>query len=168
MQVAFADPTLWPRDPLSNGISFSHALASPVYELGRFIFIDSITSLTYGTPPLVEYDTSHPVTRTHNEYPREWIHGCPPEFLISIAKINQWRAQHPNGYSDEDCPWKELEDDIRAWRPLWYFGPDSESSRVVMRFSVQESWRHALLIYLYMVSASKFFLRLNIETQGCA
>ncbi|QRV96640.1 Fungal Zn(2)-Cys(6) binuclear cluster domain [Ceratobasidium sp. AG-Ba] len=84
MQVAFADPTLWPYDPSSSGISLAHALASPQFELGRFILTDTIISLTFGTQALVEYDLSHPLIQTNGEHPMEWLHGCPAQFMFSI------------------------------------------------------------------------------------
>ncbi|QRV82475.1 Fungal specific transcription factor domain [Ceratobasidium sp. AG-Ba] len=147
MQVAFADPTLWPRDSTCNGISLAHAFGSTRRELGRFIFIELITSLVFGTPPLVEYDTSHPAVQTDEKHSIEGVHGCPAEFALSIAAINQWRAQHPKSYP-EGLPWKEIEDRICEWRPA--SGSDSESRRLVTRFAAQEGWRHAVLIYLYM------------------
>ncbi|QRW11216.1 Fungal specific transcription factor domain [Ceratobasidium sp. AG-Ba] len=150
MHIAFADPMLWPRDPSSSGISLAHALASGRYEIGRFIYEDTIWSLMFGVPQLVEYDTSHPPIAVPGAYPTEWVHGCPVRFAFAIIKINQWRAKHPNGGSQEGSAWKEIEEDILSWRPSCDYGPDSESGRLVMRFGIQEAWRHALLIYLYM------------------
>ncbi|QRV96316.1 Fungal specific transcription factor domain [Ceratobasidium sp. AG-Ba] len=150
MQVAFADPTVWPRDPSSQGISLAHALVSPNYELGRFIFVDMTTSLTFGIPPLVEYDTSHPMIQSTEMHPMNWVHGCPVEFGYSLMKINQWRAQHPNGCAGQDPPWREIEADAWAWRPRCNYGPEAESEKNIVRLAVQEGWRHALLIYLYM------------------
>ncbi|QRV82636.1 Fungal specific transcription factor domain [Ceratobasidium sp. AG-Ba] len=150
MQVAFADPTLWPDDPSSSGISLAHALASPQFELGRFILTDTIISLTFGTPPLIEYDVSHPLVQTNGEHPMEWLHGCPAQFMFSIVRINRWRAQYPNKCTERDAPWKEISDDTWAWHSSCAYKPSSESSRIITRFAAQEGWRHALLIYLYM------------------
>ncbi|KAG8701398.1 hypothetical protein FRC08_004101 [Ceratobasidium sp. 394] len=149
MHIAFADPTLWPRDPSSNGISLAHILVCSQYELGRFVFIDATMSLTFGLPPLIEYDTSHPVIPTPEVHPMEWIHGCPPAFAYSIIKINSWRAQNPGGCAEPDT-WREMEAATWAWRPTCDYGPDSESWRTVARFATQEGWRHAVLIYLYL------------------
>ncbi|KAG8705259.1 hypothetical protein FRC09_003073, partial [Ceratobasidium sp. 395] len=150
MQVACADPTLWPRDPSSNGISLAHALLPPRREICRFIFMDSISSFTFGVPPLVEYDTSHPMIETQNIRPTEWIHGCPSRFMFLVVKINQWRAQHPGNYQDGNSPWKEIEEDAWAYRPSYDHDPSSDSGRHVLRVTVQEGWRHTVLIYLYM------------------
>ncbi|KAG8796484.1 hypothetical protein FRC12_021117 [Ceratobasidium sp. 428] len=149
MQVAYADPTLWPRDPSSNGVSLAHALTSPQHELVRFIFADLFMSLIYGTPPLVEYDTSHPISRVEHNHLADWDIGCYLDMFFLIMKINQWRTRRSGGYVNDTMLWKEIEKDILAWRPC-EFAPDSESSRVVMRSAIQEGWRHAALIYLYM------------------
>ncbi|KAG9079481.1 hypothetical protein FS749_008490 [Ceratobasidium sp. UAMH 11750] len=149
MQVASADPMLWPRDPTSNGVSLAHALTSPQHELVRFVFADLFMSLIYGTPPLVEYDTSHPISRTDHNHPVGWDIGCYLEPLFSMMKISQWRARHSGGHVSEEIPWREIEKDTLAWRPC-EFGPDSESSRAIIKFAIQEGWRHATLIYLYM------------------
>ncbi|KAG8796108.1 hypothetical protein FRC12_004860 [Ceratobasidium sp. 428] len=172
MQVASADPTLWPRDPSSNGISLAHALACGQYEIGRFIFVDMITSLMSGLPPLVEYDTSHPVIHTHGGYPMEHIHGCPTQFAFSIVRINQWRARHPHGGSEENADWRAIEKEVWEWCPSCENGADSESLRLVMRLALQEAWRHALLIYLYMVISAIYSLfdhiRLTTAPRECA
>ncbi|QRV96318.1 Fungal specific transcription factor domain [Ceratobasidium sp. AG-Ba] len=150
MQVACADPTVWPRDPGSSGISLAHALVSPRYVLGRFIFVDVLTSLTFGVPPVVEYDTSHPIIPTIQAHPIEWVNGCPFEFVFSIARINQWRARRPDQRVGHDRILKEIEADTWAWQPRCDYGPETESWKVVMRHAVQEGWRHGVLIYLYM------------------
>ncbi|QRV96386.1 Fungal specific transcription factor domain [Ceratobasidium sp. AG-Ba] len=127
MQIAGADPTLWPRDPTSNGISLAHALLPPRHEIGRFIFMDNIFSLSFGLPPLVEYDTSHPVIQSASSYPTEWVHGCPTRFMFSIIEEDTW-----------------------AWRPTGVSSSSSNSQGSIAQVAVHEGWRHALLIYLYM------------------
>ncbi|KAG9123768.1 hypothetical protein FRC07_014013 [Ceratobasidium sp. 392] len=109
-----------------------------------------VSSLTFGLPPLVEYDTSHPVIRTRRVHAMEWIHGCPVEFAFSIIKINAWRAQNLNGTVAPNELWKEIEAAAWAWQPRGDYGPDCESSKLVARLATQEGWRHTVLIYLYM------------------
>ncbi|KAG8692645.1 hypothetical protein FRC08_009624 [Ceratobasidium sp. 394] len=134
MQIAFADPSLWPRDPASSGVSLAHVLVSYQYELGRFVYADAISSLTFGTPPLVEYDTTHPAIRACHARPMEWVHGCPVEFVFSIVKINVWRAQ--SGWKESDMIWKEIETRILAWRSKCDYGPERDSCKTVARFAI--------------------------------
>ncbi|KAG9089947.1 hypothetical protein FRC06_001285 [Ceratobasidium sp. 370] len=132
MHVASADPSLWPRHPSSSGISLAHVLISHQYELTRFVFVETIMSLSFGIPPLVEYDTSHPVIQTPEVHPTEWVHGCPTAFAYSIIKINTWRAQNPGGRAEPDT-WQEIEAATWAWRSKCDYGPDPESWRIVAR-----------------------------------
>ncbi|QRV96385.1 Fungal specific transcription factor domain [Ceratobasidium sp. AG-Ba] len=149
MQIAATDPVLWSHHS-PNGISLAHALVSPTFDLGRFICMDIVASLVFGTPPLIEYDTTHPMIDSSVKHTMEWSYGCPPEFTFLIVKINQWRARRLDSCHEGPPPWKEMDHLIWAWRSRCDYGPDPESGRLVMRFSVQEGWRHALLIYLYM------------------
>ncbi|KAG8719349.1 hypothetical protein FRC09_011237 [Ceratobasidium sp. 395] len=146
MQIALADPILWPQSPTSNGISLAHALLSR-HEITRYIFMDNISSLTFGVPLLIEYDASHSLIETGDTHP---IHACPNKFIFSMTKINQWRVRRLNGCSEQDPLWKEIEKDTWGWRPICTYDPDSESRAHIVRVAAQEAWRHALLIYLYM------------------
>ncbi|KAG8701912.1 hypothetical protein FRC08_003820 [Ceratobasidium sp. 394] len=150
MQIAFADPTLWPRQPTSNGISLAHTLASPQLELGRYVFMEAVSSLMFGTPPLVEYDTSHPLIQTQEALVLEWVHGCATEFVMAIVKINIWRARDSNYVSGSDSGWRDIEESVWAWCPKGGHEPNGDSQKLVAKLAVQEAWRHAVLIYLYM------------------
>ncbi|KAG9079682.1 hypothetical protein FS749_008315 [Ceratobasidium sp. UAMH 11750] len=163
MQIACADPSLWPRAPTSSGVSLAHALVSDQYELGRFIFIDAISGLTFGTPPLIEYDTSHPAIRPHQSHPLEWVHGCPAEFTFSIVQINTWRARNLHRWAEPGVVWKEIEAATWTWRSRCDYGPERDSWKVVARFATQECWRHAVLIYLYLVCATHLLLSLTVK-----
>ncbi|KAF8606106.1 hypothetical protein BDV93DRAFT_520963 [Ceratobasidium sp. AG-I] len=150
VKVAFADPSLWPRQPGCSGISLVHAFTSDNYDLGRFVFMDTISTLCFGVPPLVEYDTSAPVSEIGPSYTQriESKHGCAANFIIGILKISIWRAQ--NDKSPVKHRWEEIEADIRGWVP----GPDNsisgDSWKTVARLAILEGWRHTGLIYLYM------------------
>ncbi|KAG8793567.1 hypothetical protein FRC12_002362 [Ceratobasidium sp. 428] len=93
MQIAFADPTLWPRQASANGISLAHTLASPQLELGRYVFMEAVSGFMFGIPPLVEYETSYPPIRTQETHMLEWVHGRVLDFVIGVVKMNVWRAR---------------------------------------------------------------------------
>ncbi|KAG8743394.1 hypothetical protein FRC10_012120 [Ceratobasidium sp. 414] len=150
MQIAFADPTLWPRQATSNGISLAHTLISPQIELGRYAFMEAISGLMFGMPPLVEYDTSHPLTRTRESHPLEWVNGCAVDFVMAIVKINIWRARDMECMVEPDSGWREVEASVWAWCPRHDHEPNNDSQKLVANLAVQEAWRHAVLIYLYM------------------
>ncbi|KAG9084414.1 hypothetical protein FRC07_013647, partial [Ceratobasidium sp. 392] len=150
MRLAFADPTLWPRDPTSNGISLAHTLNSPQLELGRYVFTEAVSGLMFGVPPLVEYDTSHPPIRTQEAHLLERVHGCALGFVMAIVKINVWRAQSIDAIVGSEPPWREIEAGVLDWRPRHDPQPDGDSRKRIAKLTVQEAWRQAVLIYLYM------------------
>ncbi|CAE6436319.1 unnamed protein product [Rhizoctonia solani] len=144
LQTVYSDRTLWATDHPPTAVSMAHVLSSPRCELGTFIVMDTLYSMAYSLPQLVEYDTS--VTSLPDElYGYSWAHGCPTEFQIALAEINARR----DGTGTRD--WRVIEHSLLTWqsRPSpreaeW------ESWMVVAWLAVQESWRHALLAYLYM------------------
>lgn len=151
MKLACADPTLWPRRIDSAGVSLAHTIAAKPFELCRFVFMDALSSLLLGVPPLVEYDTSSPTFETDPTHPLEWVHGCPAALIVAIVKINIWRSQgHSNLNADKA---KEIETDIQGWYPKCDYGKLDNSWQLVARLAIQEGWRHAALIYLHMVSS---------------
>ncbi|QRW11317.1 Fungal specific transcription factor domain [Ceratobasidium sp. AG-Ba] len=46
--------------------------------------------------------------------------------------------------------WRSIEQELHEWKPFTRTALEEESWRGVVRLAVQESWRHTLLIYLYM------------------
>ncbi|QRV82472.1 Fungal Zn(2)-Cys(6) binuclear cluster domain [Ceratobasidium sp. AG-Ba] len=151
-RIAFLDPSLRPSYPCPNGISLTSALASPWIEVGRFVMTDIISSLVFGIPPLIKYDTRDSLVAGRSEYGyhMEWLYGCPARFAFSIEQTNRWRADRPSGHP----PWREIADDTWAWQARCDHGPELESAGLVGRLAVQEGWRHAVLIYLYMSSST--------------
>ncbi|KAG9096444.1 hypothetical protein FS749_008470 [Ceratobasidium sp. UAMH 11750] len=150
MQIAFADPTLRPHQPTSNGISRAHTLASLQLELGRYVFMEAISSLMFGTSPLVEYNTSHHLIQTQEALVLEWVHGCATEFVMAIVKINIWRTWDSSCVSGSDSGWKDIQESVWAWCPKGGHEPNGDLQKLVAKLAMQEAWRHAVLIYLYM------------------
>jgi hypothetical protein len=154
MQAAYADSTLWPKQGGISGVSLQGALELPRVELAKFAVVDVIMSMLFGFTHLIPWNT---VLLTDMPQARftEWVPGCPPEFIIAFAKVNIWRTQ--NTYPCNMDQWRQIEADINAWRPCYAMDYPSESLKVVTRLAVQEAFRHAALIYLYMVRDSSCF-----------
>jgi hypothetical protein len=148
LQIVFAESALWPSLHNYTTISLTHILASTRYELGHFVMLDSLCSLTYGLPQVIEYDTSVPPSKV-DIHPVEWVHGCPTEFQIALFEINTLFHQSQDKAKPD---WRPIEYRIKSWQPAARTSPEDESWKTVARLAVQESWRHTMLIYLYMVS----------------
>ncbi|KAG9081496.1 hypothetical protein FRC06_005534, partial [Ceratobasidium sp. 370] len=153
LQIAFSDPSLWPHHKLPSHIpakiSVAHLLATRCYELGYFVILDAMCAMVYGLPQTVDYDTSTPVFKT-SIYPVEWLHGCPPELLIAFVEINQRFAERHTSGPVQD--WRGIERRLREWEASMRTEPGEDSCKAVARLAVQESWRQALLAYMYMAA----------------
>ncbi|CAE6460530.1 hypothetical protein ACGC1H_005974 [Rhizoctonia solani] len=144
LQVVFSDPTLWPRDCNPTYIPLSSILCAEPHELAYFALIDCSCAMAFGLPQQLEYDTT--VSSKLNRFSfHQWANGCPTEFQLVLADINACRDQSSNARS-----WTDIEGWLLAWqsRPAQY--EFTESWMTVAWYAVQESWRLALLAYLYM------------------
>ncbi|CAE7212348.1 unnamed protein product [Rhizoctonia solani] len=144
LQVVFSDPTLWPRDCDPTYIPLSNILCSDAYELSYFALMDCTCAMALGLPQQLEYDTTiHPQP---NKSPfHQWANGCPTEFQLVLAEINACRDKSPNARD-----WRDIESWLLAWQSRADTHVFTESWMAVAWYAVQESWRLALLAYLYM------------------
>ncbi|KAG9118519.1 hypothetical protein FRC07_006928 [Ceratobasidium sp. 392] len=151
LQIVCSEPSLWPFRAVPTHppakISVAHVLATTCYELGHWIIMDTVCAMIYGLPQTVRYDTSTPAFK-HCIYPVEWLHGCPPELLILFVEINQRFAER-FVLGPAQC-WFDVEQRLKQWEAPVKTEPGQDSCKAVARLAVQESWRHALLVYLYM------------------
>ncbi|KAG8740449.1 hypothetical protein FRC10_004314 [Ceratobasidium sp. 414] len=109
--------------------------------------MDTMCAMVYGLPLTVDYDTSTPAFKT-SLYPIEWLHGCPPELLIAFVEINQRFAERYISGPAQD--WRGIERRLREWEAPMRTEPGEDSCKAVARLAVRESWRQALLAYMYM------------------
>ncbi|CAE6452656.1 unnamed protein product [Rhizoctonia solani] len=120
-------------------VSLPRALLTSRYEIKRFVFYDMMCALVLGVMPLAEYDPGEPLVVMYPPLPTEVFHGIPIEWILIIGHI--WART-----SD----WRNLETQILSWGPrisdIW----SEESIELVFRIAIQESWRHAILVYIYM------------------
>ncbi|CUA73184.1 hypothetical protein RSOLAG22IIIB_05185 [Rhizoctonia solani] len=144
LQLVFADPTLWPQDCDPTYIPLSSILGSQAPELAYFALIDCSCAMAFGLPQQLEYDTTvHP--QSSNSSFHQWANGCPTEFQIVLADVNACRDKSPKARD-----WRDIEGYLLAWQSRANEHVFTESWMTVAWYAVQESWRLALLAYLYM------------------
>ncbi|KAG9088556.1 hypothetical protein FRC07_012516, partial [Ceratobasidium sp. 392] len=147
LQIVFSDPAFWPNVYYdSTRVSLAHVLGSTRYEITHFALLDMMCSMAYGLPQVIEYDTSGPPLEA-NFHPIEWVHGCPVELQMIIVKINSLCNWNRIGPAPS---WQSVEQELLSWAPLVSKLQEEDSWKPIARLAVRESWRHALLIYLYM------------------
>ncbi|QRV82608.1 cytochrome P450 family protein [Ceratobasidium sp. AG-Ba] len=148
LQIVFMDFTLWLNYADISSLSLAHVLNSTNYELGRFVLLDALYSMAYGLPQVIEYDTSVPPFVSDIQ-PVEWVHGCPVELIMALVDINKhFNARICYGPHPD---WQPVEHRIKSWRSPVHT-PNHEAWKTVAKAAVHESWRHSLLIYLYMAA----------------
>lgn len=152
LALVSTDSSLWTERQGLLLISVARALDSPRYEIRRFVFYDIMIAFALGTPPLIQYDTSDFPVIPAVVGPLEWVHGIPIELTVNVVQVNAWRASNPGIPNVND--WTDLELRALAWIPRAMELAGDDSYEVVTRLSVQETWRQAILIYVYMVSLS--------------
>lgn len=146
LRVVFSDSSLWPDGYDHTSIPLARVLASPRCELGYFVFMDSLYSMAYGLPQLVEYNTTIP-WRPGDPHGYGWSYGLPAELQITLVDINACRDNSPHTRD-----WREIEQSLVMWQAQINVQHEEwESWMAVAWLAVQESWRHTLLAYLYMV-----------------
>ncbi|CAE6436383.1 unnamed protein product [Rhizoctonia solani] len=144
LQVIFSNPELWTSGTNFASVSLSRVLASEAYQLALFVLMDCTCAMAFGLPHQVEYDTTI--------YPRldlspsiQWTYGSPIEFQAVLADINNCRDRFPTARD-----WRDIEQRLLTWQSRPGEHMFTESWMTIAWYAVQESWRLALLVYLYM------------------
>ncbi|CUA73188.1 hypothetical protein RSOLAG22IIIB_05190 [Rhizoctonia solani] len=145
LQTVFSDPELWANSRDPTMIPLGPIIVSIHHSLAYFTLTDSLSAMAFGLPSQVDYDTTG-YTTTGTPAPFEWTHSSPAEFQIMLADINACRDKRPGARTRED-----LERQLLAWQAQpSYYDESWETWMISAWFAVQESWRLALLMYLYM------------------
>ncbi|KAG8768881.1 hypothetical protein FRC12_005297 [Ceratobasidium sp. 428] len=143
--VAHSYPTIWTP---SGTISLPHAIKMPNSEIANFIWMDNLAALMLGTATFLCYDAAPAQTVPGNDE-LEWVFGCPGAFVIILGRINALRSSillRQNSIPSDMS--SNLAAEIREWSST--IEQSTESCTAITRLVIQECWRHALLIYLYM------------------
>ncbi|KAJ1305333.1 hypothetical protein OPQ81_000349 [Rhizoctonia solani] len=135
LQVAYSEPKFWPDGCNLTYIPLWNILGSESHELA---FFPSLIALTQWLPGFLnKSSTTRPSTRS--------LSSPPEDLVLVLADINACRDKSPAARD-----WKEIENFLITWqsRPT-----EVEFTKPWMKmawYAVQESWRFALLAYLYM------------------
>ncbi|KAG8744448.1 hypothetical protein FRC10_010118 [Ceratobasidium sp. 414] len=160
LQVVFSDPTLLPNSHDSMSVSLAHVLSSYRHELPHFAILDIMCSMAYALPQVINYDTSI-TPREDGVHPIELVYGCPLELQTTLVDINTLRAWEQVGPIPD---WQGVERKLRQWQPTIRAAAGEESWKMVAQLAVQETWRHTLLVYLYMAVCGAASNEVRVES----
>jgi hypothetical protein len=147
LRLAALIPQVWS----DNGtVSISKVVQVRQYEMKNFILQDTISALALGIPSVILYDVSGSWAEEAPNSALEWVYGFPAGIVLLLAKINSWRASRFVEDTDPShSEWQLIEEQLHNWS--WDLDPTNQASDYIPRTAVQECWRQAALIYLYMV-----------------
>ncbi|CAE6477234.1 unnamed protein product [Rhizoctonia solani] len=146
MQLAALNPKIW-VDDLS--ISVPEVFRSSQHDVIQFVVHDTLTALTLGIPPQLQYDTTSVWVDKATGHYMECIYGFPVGVLILLAEINARRTSRMIGKAAQNqCDCRSIDDRLKSWSPI--VDHTNEPSNDIARLAVQEAWRQATLIYLYL------------------
>ncbi|CAE6453696.1 unnamed protein product [Rhizoctonia solani] len=144
LQVVYSDPTLWSKGCNPTYVPLSNILSSEVTELAFFALMDCTCAMAFGVPQQIEYDTTIHSHLTGSPS-HQWAHSTPAYFQLLFADINACRDKSPAARD-----WREIEQQLLRWQSRPGEHTFTESWMMVAWYAVQESWRLALLTYLYI------------------
>ncbi|KAG8793988.1 hypothetical protein FRC12_000952 [Ceratobasidium sp. 428] len=137
--------------PPDTPVNLPAILVHPEFSLRHFPAIDILFSLGLCQPTVLRYDVSYTpefcagVTDIDN-VGLQWMHGIPDQFIMLLARMHMLRVDYAPNVDPQTIG--EIEAEIKNFRPV--LGVSTDPFLTVARLGVQESWRQALYVYLYM------------------
>ncbi|CAE6506468.1 unnamed protein product [Rhizoctonia solani] len=139
-------------DPPDTPIDLHSLLQHPLRCLRHYADLDVTFSVVTDIPTLFRYDVaiadsehSDIYRESHGDSIIQWRDGMPNQMVLSFAKM---KSMHQDGVTPNGETVALLERGIREVPP--FNGSSSGRFVTVMRSVVQECWRQAAYIYLYM------------------
>ncbi|KAG8795809.1 hypothetical protein FRC12_009400 [Ceratobasidium sp. 428] len=136
-------------EPPDTPIHLPVKLLQPESTYRHFPAMDILLSLSTCQPMLFQYDVtplSEPCELDSNSPGLQWMHGIPDQFLVMLAQMNMLREDSAPNVDPGTI--YHLEAQISSFEPA--LDRSTDSYLAIARLTVQESWRQAMYIYLYM------------------
>ncbi|CAE6474050.1 unnamed protein product [Rhizoctonia solani] len=133
----------------------SAALLNPSVNLRHFVVADVATSIATGRSLLCRYhvpwslDLCNRFTKTREDEGLRWMSGIPDQFILLFGYMNGLKEDaSTTGTPVDSRAIKQIEEDIR----MIIIPPSKgrDASLAIGRMVVQECWREAVFIYMYM------------------
>ncbi|KAF8708026.1 26S proteasome regulatory complex, non-ATPase subcomplex, Rpn2 Psmd1 subunit, partial [Rhizoctonia solani] len=122
-------------------------LTHPDISLRHFVTIDVILSAAVLRPMHFRYKThSSKDFRDREDWGLQWFNGVPGELILIMARINMLLVDYWANVDPEVIA--EIERQLKEFKSAPGKSPDAYL--MVARLAVQECWRLAVLVYLYM------------------
>ncbi|KAF8711810.1 hypothetical protein RHS03_01403, partial [Rhizoctonia solani] len=140
-------------EPLGLPVDLPNILMNPCLNLRHFAYADIFASIIGAHPTYFQYEVPFSLElceqmyQTEDSYGLQWLYGIPDQFIMLFAWINSLSQNPSDSNNPELVTWIETS----VPRIKLRIDESGEPMLRVARMVVQECWRYALLIYLYMV-----------------
>ncbi|KAF8675707.1 hypothetical protein RHS04_06601 [Rhizoctonia solani] len=141
-------------DPPTQLVNLPDLLLGPWVHLRYFAVTDVTLSITTGRPMFFRYDIEFSLELCERMVQRKvnfgltWMHGMPDQLVVLFAWMNSLREEAQIGTPIRTEVITRIEQDIKRLKIVPSKAADPMLK--VGRFVVQECWRQAAYIYLYM------------------
>ncbi|CUA75436.1 Protein SIP4 [Saccharomyces cerevisiae S288c] [Rhizoctonia solani] len=139
-------------DPEDRPVNLPTLLSNINVGLQYYATVDVLLSAVIGRPMNFRYDTTYgfgvyeSIFDLENGPGTRWVYGVPDRLIIIFARMNALLEEFGSGVDLRIV--RELETEIKETRAIVVASTDP--SLAVGRLVVQECWRQAAYIYLYM------------------
>ncbi|KAG9127486.1 hypothetical protein FRC07_013164 [Ceratobasidium sp. 392] len=138
-------------EPPDELVNLRASLLHPEVSVRHFPAMDILFSVRTSRPMYLRYDTTDMPEFFENLFDMEnsglqWMQGMPDQFLVMLAKINMLREDVALLVDVRVI--NELELEIALFRPITSVMADALVN--VLGIAIQEAWRQALYVYIYM------------------
>ncbi|CAE6430767.1 unnamed protein product [Rhizoctonia solani] len=137
-------------EPPDRLVNLPNLLLDYQFHRSQFAMTDVVLSATTGRPLFYRYDTSFTPEMGDafdHGYGLQSLHGVPDRFMIILALISSRYEDFGPNLGQEDIV--DIENQIREVKLM--IGLSPAPNFTVRRLVVQECWRQALYVYLYML-----------------
>lgn len=140
-------------EPDDRSVNLPNLLSNINVGLEYYATVDVLLSAVINRPMNFRYDTTFALGVYESVFDLEngpgtrWVYGVPDRLLILFARMNALLEEFGSGVDPRVI--KELEMEIKGVKAVLVASADP--SLAVGRLVVQECWRQAAYIYLYMV-----------------
>ncbi|KAL5641814.1 hypothetical protein ACGC1H_002039 [Rhizoctonia solani] len=124
-------------------------------SLRYYATMDVLLSVITNRPMFFRYNVTftpqvtEPMMHIENHLGLQWLYGVPDRLVVTLARMNAFREDF--GLCVDGTFIRELEAEIASFRVV--LGLSGDPAFTVARMIVQECWRQAAYIYLYMALA---------------
>ncbi|KAF8680023.1 hypothetical protein RHS04_04864 [Rhizoctonia solani] len=141
-------------EPDDRLVNLPRTLTTITIHLQYFVTLDVLLSIITRRPMFFRYDLTflspedEELLNMSDGPGLRWLYGVPDRLMVTLAKMNTFLEDF--GSLLERDRVKELEEEIRAFNSIVLPNKGMDPSLGLARTVVQESWRLAAYVYLYM------------------